>query len=53
MESGVRLVTVTYGGWDHHSDIKNGFKNNAPNFDVAYARLIQDLDERGMLIVRW
>lgn len=49
VESGVRLVTVTYGGWDHHSDIKNGFKNNAPNFDVAYARLIQDLDDRGML----
>ena len=48
-EAGVRLVTVTYAGWDFHSDIKNGFKNNAPQFDVAYARLIRDLEERGML----
>ncbi len=48
-EAGVRLVTVTYGGWDMHSDIKGGFKNTAPQFDVAYARLIRDLEERGML----
>jgi hypothetical protein len=49
VEAGVRLVTVTYGGWDMHSDIKKGFENNAPNFDIAYARLIRDLEERGML----
>lgn len=48
-EAGVRLVTVTYAGWDFHSDIKRGFANNAPQFDVAYARLIRDLEERGML----
>lgn len=49
VEAGVRMVTVTYAGWDFHSDIKKGFENNAPNFDVAYARLIRDLEERGML----
>jgi hypothetical protein len=49
VEAGVRLVTVTYAGWDFHSDIKRGFANNAPNFDIAFARLIRDLDERGML----
>ncbi len=49
VEAGVRLVTVTYGGWDHHSDLKNGFKNNAPNFDIAFAKLIRDLEDRGML----
>lgn len=49
VEAGVRMVTVTYAGWDFHSDIKKGFENNAPNFDIAYARLIRDLEERGML----
>ena len=49
VEAGVRLVTVTYAGWDFHSDIKRGFANSAPNFDIAFARLIRDLEERGML----
>jgi len=49
VEAGVRLVTVTYAGWDFHSDIKRGFANNAPQFDVAFARLVRDLEERGML----
>src|SRR5690606_27568347 len=46
VEAGVRLVTVNYGGWDHHSNIKGGFANQAPQFDIAFARLIRDLDER-------
>jgi hypothetical protein len=49
VESGVRMVSVTYGGWDHHSNIKNAFDGQAPNFDQAYAQLITDLDQRGML----
>jgi hypothetical protein len=49
VESGVRMVSVNYGGWDHHSNIKGAFESQAPNFDVAFARLIRDLDERGML----
>jgi hypothetical protein len=49
VESGVRMVSVTYGGWDHHSNIKSAFDGQAPNFDQAFARLIRDLDERGML----
>jgi uncharacterized protein (DUF1501 family) len=49
VEAGVRMVSVTFGGWDMHSNIKQGFANQAPQFDVAYARLIRDLDERGML----
>lgn len=49
VESGVRLVTVLYGSWDHHSDVKNGINRNVPNFDVAFARLIKDLEDRGML----
>jgi uncharacterized protein (DUF1501 family) len=43
------MVSVSYGGWDHHSNIKGAFEGQAPKFDVAYARLIRDLEERGML----
>ena len=49
VESGVRMVSVTYGGWDHHSNIKSAFEGQAPNFDVAFSRLIRDLEDRGML----
>lgn len=49
VEAGVRMVSVNYGGWDHHSNIKNAFESQAPNFDKAFARLITDLEERGML----
>ncbi len=49
VESGVRFVSMTYGGWDHHDNIKNGVSNQMPSFDQAYAALIGDLDRRGML----
>lgn len=49
VESGVRFVSVLYGGWDHHNNIHAGFRNLAPNLDQALARLIRDLDDRGML----
>jgi hypothetical protein len=49
VEAGVRMVSVNYGGWDHHSNIKSAFDGQAPNFDQAFARLITDLSDRGML----
>ena len=49
VESGVRLVSLTYGGWDMHSNIAKGMERNLVNFDQAYASLIRDLDRRGML----
>lgn len=49
VEAGTRMVSVNYGSWDHHSNIKGAFEGQAPQFDVAFARLIRDLDERGML----
>jgi hypothetical protein len=49
VEGGVRFVSLTYGGWDHHTQIKNGFKTQMPPFDKAFAALIRDLDQRGML----
>ena len=49
VESGVRFVSMTYGGWDHHSNLKKGFQTQLPAFDVALARLIRDLEDRGLL----
>ena len=49
VEAGTRMVSVNFGSWDHHSNIKGGFETQATQFDQAFARLIRDLDERGML----
>ncbi|MGE9267121.1 MAG: DUF1501 domain-containing protein, partial [Verrucomicrobiales bacterium] len=49
VEAGVRFVSLTAGGWDHHDNIKNGIESNLPPVDIAIASLINDLDERGLL----
>ena len=49
VEAGVRFVSMTYGGWDHHINIADGFKGQMPNFDKAFAALIMDLEQRGLL----
>jgi hypothetical protein len=49
VEAGVRFVTLTYGGWDHHVNIMAGVRAQLPAFDQAFAALVSDLDERGLL----
>jgi len=49
IEAGTRFVTLTFGGWDHHDNIASNIKNQLPQFDRAYAALITDLEQRGML----
>ena len=49
VEGGARFVTMTYGGWDMHQDIFKGIDTQVPPFDQAFAALIQDLSERGLL----
>ena len=49
VESGVRLVSLTYGGWDMHAGIAGAMGNQLPKFDQAFAALITDLERRGML----
>ena len=49
VEAGVRFVTTTYGGWDMHGNIKGGIRGQVPKFDQAFARLIHDLEDRGLL----
>lgn len=47
--AGVRLVSLTYGGWDMHSGIKGGMAGQVPPLDQAFATLIRDLDRSGLL----
>lgn len=49
VESGVRFVTVTYGGWDMHNQISAGMRRDMPPLDQALATLIEDLESRGLL----
>ncbi|MFN5769329.1 MAG: DUF1501 domain-containing protein [Pirellulaceae bacterium] len=49
VESVVRFVTLTYGGWDMHDNIAGGMKSQLPALDQAFATLIRDLDQRGLL----
>lgn len=49
VEAGARFVTLRYGEWDHHTEIKKNFELNMPAFDKAFAALISDLEERGLL----
>ena len=47
--AGVRFVTLTYGGWDHHAGISGAMKGQMPALDQALAALINDLDRSGLL----
>src|SRR5206468_8653478 len=49
VEAGVRFVTVHYGGWDFHNQITANTRAQLPAFDQAFAALVRDLDQRGML----
>ncbi len=49
VEAGVRFVSLTYGGWDMHGQIKQNIQAQLPQFDQAFAMLITDLSQRGLL----
>jgi hypothetical protein len=49
IEAGVRCASVIYGGWDMHAGIGAGMNSQLPQFDKAYAALIKDLEQRGLL----
>jgi hypothetical protein len=48
VEAGSTFVTVHYGGWDHHWDLKAGMERYLPMVDQAVASLFEDLASRGM-----
>ena len=49
VEAGSTFVTVHFGGWDHHWDLKAGYDNFLPKVDAAVATLFEDLSDRGLL----
>src|SRR5882672_2014798 len=56
IERGVRFVQLFHEGWDHHSEVHKGVKDQAGLTDQAAAALIKDLKQRGLLedtLVLW
>src|SRR6266702_6949763 len=56
IERGVRFVQLFHEGWDHHSEVHKGVKEQTEKTDRASAALIQDLKQRGLLedtLVLW
>lgn len=49
VEAGTTFVTVHYGGWDHHWNLKAGMEHYLPMVDAAVATLFDDLSQRGLL----
>src|ERR1700704_2658600 len=56
IERGVRFVQLFHEGWDHHSEVVKGVKDQTGKTDQASAALVKDLKQRGLLddtIVLW
>jgi uncharacterized protein (DUF1501 family) len=56
IERGVRFVQLFHEGWDHHTEVVKGVKEQTGKTDQASAALIKDLKQRGLLedtIVLW
>jgi hypothetical protein len=49
VESGVRFVEVSSGGWDMHNNLADSMESTGGAFDRAYAALVKDLASRGLL----
>jgi uncharacterized protein (DUF1501 family) len=49
IESGVRLVTVFHGGYDTHTNHEKLTQPLLADFDQAFAALLIDLEQRGLL----
>ena len=49
VEAGVPWVSIQWGGWDHHFNIFNDMKKQLPILDPAFAALLTDLKQRGLL----
>ncbi len=50
VESGVRFITISSGGWDTHNDNWGRLKNNLlPPFDQGLSALLTGLEEKGLL----
>ncbi len=46
-EAGCGFVTVHFGGWDMHGNIKDAMNNLGPQLDRAVAAFVEDMNLRG------
>ncbi len=56
IERGVRFVQLFHEGWDHHTEVHKGVKEQTEKTDQASAALIKDLKQRRLLedtLVLW
>jgi uncharacterized protein (DUF1501 family) len=49
VEAGVSFVTIAHDVWDDHGELERKIKGHTPPFDRAFATLIEDLADRGLL----
>lgn len=49
VEAGVRFVTLEYGSWDCHQNVKHACLDQMRPFDHAIKGLVLDLERRGLL----
>jgi len=49
VESGVRFIELTNGGWDHHRDLRASMVESCGKIDKPIAGLLTDLKRRGLL----
>jgi len=47
-EAGVGFVTLHFGGWDMHGQIKQGMERLGPQVDQAVAAFVNDVQQRGL-----
>lgn len=47
-EAGCGFVTVSYGGWDMHGQVKQGMERRSPELDRGVAAFVEDVHERGL-----
>jgi Protein of unknown function (DUF1501) len=48
VEAGVRVVTISFGRWDTHSDNFGSNRRRMPKLDMALSALVEDLHVRGL-----
>ncbi|RJE72531.1 MULTISPECIES: DUF1501 domain-containing protein [Reichenbachiella] len=49
LEKDVKFVQLYHRGWDQHTHLPGGIKNQCKNTDQATAALVKDLKQRGLL----
>jgi hypothetical protein len=49
VEAGVPFITLSEGGWDHHTKLFESLRKRLPSFEATIAALIEDLGQRGLL----